>query len=154
MNKHRLITIVISWFNIFKQSNFYDKLKRNVNVNKFIFILHTQSDLKHQIYKGVTKTQTSKTQTPDAWMYRNVRPSKNSDPLMSQRVRGGFLWSCLLKLIMTILIKYCTPVFHSELRGKALILIDFGINCSRSFYPNSKRPISVQKREPFTLVEN
>ena len=36
-----------------------------VVVNKFIFILHTQSDLKHQIYrKGVTKTQTSKTQTP------------------------------------------------------------------------------------------
>lgn len=126
-----------------------------VVVNKFIFILHTQSGLKHQIYrKGVTKTQTSKTQTPDAWMYRNVRPSKNSDPLMSRRVRGGFLWSCLLKLIMTILIKYCTPVFHSELRGKALILTDFGINCSRSFYPNSKRPISVQKWEPFTMVEN
>lgn len=131
-----------------------------VVVNKFIFILHTQSDLKHQIYReGVTKTQTSKTQTsktqtPDAWMYRNVRPSKNSDPLMSRRVRGGFLWSCLLKLIMTILIKYCAPVFHSELRGKASILIDFGINCSRSFYPNSKRPISVQKWEPFTMVEN
>lgn len=62
-----------------------------VVVNKFIFILHTQSDLKHQIYKAVTKTQTTKTQTPDAWMYRNVRPSKNSDPLMSRRVRGGFL---------------------------------------------------------------
>lgn len=70
-----------------------------VVVNKFIFILHTQSDLKHQIYrKGVTKTQTSKTQTsktqtPDAWMYRNVRPSKK---LWSLDVTKGQRWISLV----------------------------------------------------------
>lgn len=36
-----------------------------------------------------SKCQTSKIQTPDAWMSRNVRPWKKSDPFMSRKVRDS-----------------------------------------------------------------
>lgn len=66
-------------------------------------------------------------------------------PLCHERSEIAFLWSCLLELIMTVFRKKFTPDVHSELRSKSFAFNRFWDKCSRSFYPNSKRPISVQK---------
>lgn len=66
-------------------------------------------------------------------------------PLCHERTEIAFLWSCLLELILTVFRKNLPLTFIPNCDQKALLLTDFRINDSSSFYPNSKRPISVQK---------
>ena len=72
-------------------------------------------------FRRCSKCQTSKIQTPDAWISLEMSDlGKTLIPLCHERSEIAFLWSCLLELIMTVFRKKFTPDVHSVIAIKKL----------------------------------